>query len=243
MIRCQALGVEYPCGTPALKNVSFSVPSGQRLAVIGANGAGKSSLLCALVGLVAFTGSIEINGQALQADTLESARSALGFVFQNPDDQLFSTTVLEDVAFGPLQTGASVETANQTALHVLDTMGIAHLAQKPPYKMSGGEKRMAALAGVLALQPQALLLDEPTAFLDPRARRTLLHVLQSRPEALVVATHDLDFALELCTHVLVLEGGNVAATGSAKEILTNQTLLESVGLELPFRLQAKGDFA
>lgn len=239
LLECEQLTMCYPCGTPALRGVDLTLAAGQRLAVIGANGAGKSTLLSALVGLVDVQGRVLVNGVPLTKETAAQARRTLGFVFQNPDDQLFSPTVEADVAFGPQCAGTPPAEALAQARAMLETLGIAHLAGKAPYKMSGGEKRMAALAGVLVLHPQALLLDEPTAFLDPRARRTLAKALCARSEAMLLATHDLDFALDVCSDVVILRAGAVAARGPAAQLLRDEALLESAGLELPLSLQRR----
>jgi cobalt/nickel transport system ATP-binding protein len=163
----------------------------------------------------------------------------VGVVFQNPDEQLFSPTVAEDVAFGPLNMGASVDEAKTRAMEALAAVGLADASERVPFQLSGGEKRRAALAGVLAMRPSVWLLDEPSMFLDPRGRRELIRTIRDLPGTKLIATHDLDLVLDLCPRVLVLDAGRLVADGPAEKILADAPLMEHHGLEVPYRLQPR----
>ncbi len=222
----------------ALHNVSFSVKQGERIALIGANGAGKSTLLLTLVGvLAAQSGEVVVENTPLKNETLPEIRKKIGMVFQNPDDQLFMPTVYEDIAFGPRNFGVQEEKIQQKMDQVLQDLGILSLKDRMAHKLSGGEKRMVALAGILIMDPSVLLLDEPSSFLDPRARRRLVEKLNGLPQTMLMTTHDLDMALDLCHRVILLQGGKICADGDAKQILSDADLLESCGLELPLSLR------
>ncbi len=223
----------YPDGRPALRGVSLTVAAGERVALVGANGAGKTTLLLRLCGaLPGERGQAEIGGLD-PADPHHRGKlpAAVGMVFQNPDDQLFAATVLEDVAFGPLNLGIEPGQARQIAENTLERVGLAGYGPRPPHRLSGGEKRRAALAGVLAMNPAVLLLDEPTAFLDPRGRRELADLLAGLPVALLIATHDLEFATHRCGRTVVLDDGVVAADGLTASVLGDEKLLRRCGLE------------
>ena len=232
MIQVSHLRQIYPDGTCAVPDLSFSLASGERVALIGANGAGKTSLLLSLVGVLPLAGgSVTVDGLELSRSTLDEIRSRVGLVFQAPDDQLFLPVVREDVAFGPRNFGNSPEETRRITEDVLNRLGIAHLADKSTTKLSGGEKRMAAIATVLAMEPSALLFDEPTAFLDPKARRTLIRLMKQLPQTQLIATHDLPFACECCSRVLILSHGQLVADGDPKELLYDQALMDRCGME------------
>jgi cobalt/nickel transport system ATP-binding protein len=215
----------------ALRELSFRVAAGERAALIGANGAGKSTLLLALVGVLpAASGSITMNGVPVEKRTLGEIRKEAGMVFQNPDDQLFMPTVYEDIAFGPRNYGSAEALIRERAESVLAGLGIGHLINRMTSKLSGGEKRLAALAGVLVMNPSVLLLDEPSSFLDPRSRRRLIGILQSLPQTQLIATHDLDLAQKVCARVILLKNGRIAADGETGRILQDAALLEECGL-------------
>ncbi|GHV33455.1 putative ABC transporter ATP-binding protein [Clostridia bacterium] len=223
MVEVRALSVKYDRDISALNGVSFTVNRGERVALIGANGAGKSTLLLSVAGVIAPSGG----------ELTAPASADIGVLFQNPDDQLFMPTVAEDVAFGPLNRGEASPDVDK----VLETLGIAHLKNRMTHRLSGGEKRLAALAGVLITRPSLLLLDEPSSFLDPRARRKLIEILRTLSQSMLVATHDLDLALDLCGRVIILENGEIRADAGA-EILHDIPLLKDCGLEPPLSYSA-----
>lgn len=237
-IEVRALGYGYPDGTNALSAIDVQVAAGESVAVIGANGAGKSTLLAALVGLIApTTGSVRIDELIVSAHTRDEIFRRVGYVFQEADNQLFMPTVREDVAFGPHNLGLTAAEALRRGLDALARVGAAHLADRAPYHLSGGEKRLVALAGVLAMAPRAVLFDEPTAGLDAAARRRFLHLFTGLTETRVIATHDLDFVLDSCTRTLVLHQGRLRADGPTQEILADDALLADCHLEPPLRWQ------
>lgn len=231
MMELNGWSVTYPDGTAAVKQVTFSLTEGERLALIGANGAGKSSLLLSLVGVLPGTGTVRVGGTVLEKRTLPDIRRRVGLVFQNPDDQLFLPTVMANAAFGPANLGLSGEEQRRQAEETLELLHISHLKDKSVLKLSGGEKRMAALASVLAMRPSILLLDEPTAFLDPRARRNLIRVLAGLSHTMLIATHDLAFAAEVCPRSLILKEGMLFAEGASGELLYDERKMEEGGVE------------
>jgi cobalt/nickel transport system ATP-binding protein len=223
---------------PALKDVTFSIGENEKVALLGANGAGKSTLLLALLGILdAASGKIEIDGVLLEKKSLPLIRRKLGLLFQDPDDQLFMPTVYDDVTFGPrnyAENGgineAEAKKIDEDADKILENLEILHLKDRMSHKLSGGEKRLAALAGILVMKPRLLLIDEPSAFLDPRARRRLISIIKTLPNACLIATHDLDLALRLCERCLLLHKGCLSADGAANEIINDQALLDRCGL-------------
>jgi energy-coupling factor transporter ATP-binding protein EcfA2 len=218
VVNVRGLRFRYPDGTQALDGVDFHLDPGECVALLGANGSGKTTFVLHLNGLLSGEGSIEICGIALKPQTAAQIRSKLGLVFQDADEQLFMPTVLEDVAFGPRNMGASVEHATAKAAKMLERVGIGALQTKAPYHLSSGEKRRAAIAGVLAMEPQILVLDEPTTSLDPPARRDLIHLLRGLPQAKILVTHDVNFARALATRAVFFERGKIAAEGPVDEI-------------------------
>jgi cobalt/nickel transport system ATP-binding protein len=206
--------------------------------VVGANGAGKSTLLLHLTGcLLPGKGVLNVGGTAVTRQTLARVRRTVGLVFQDPDDQLFMPTVAEDVAFGPLNLGLPGDEIDRRVTQALETVNAGRLAEKAPYHLSGGEKRAVAIASVLAMDPEVLVMDEPSASLDPRARRALIGLLKGLDHTLIVATHDLDLALDVCDRTIVLKQGRVLADGATRTVLTDDALLGAAGLERPLRLQ------
>jgi cobalt/nickel transport system ATP-binding protein len=233
-ISVRDLGFAYPDGTRALNGVSFEVGHGESIAVVGANGAGKSTLLLHLNGLLSPSeGTVDIGGTPVTKGTLADIRRTVGMVFQDPDDQLFMPTVAEDVGFGPMNLGLSPEEVAVRVDSALARVDAVRLKERPPYRLSGGEKRAVAIATVLAMEPSILVMDEPSSGLDPRARRRLIRLLASFEHTRILATHDLDMAAELCERTIVLSAGRVASDGPTRRIFADAALLESVGLERP----------
>lgn len=238
IIELKSAGCVYPDGHRALRNLNLSILPGQRVGLVGANGAGKTTLLSLLMGLLPpVEGTVAISGDPLTPASLESVRRRLGFVFQDPDDQLFMPTVMEDVAFGPRAARLPESEVTERVQGALEQTGVSHLKDRFTWKLSGGEKRAASIASVLACAPEFLILDEPTAGLDPRSRRNLIALLTSMPQGCLVASHDMDFVLGICQRTVILKSGEIAADGPTQELLRNQILLEDCGLELPLSLQ------
>jgi ABC transporter related protein len=231
MLTINNVTVEYPDGTKAINNLSLNVKSGEKLALIGANGAGKSTLMLAIEGILDSTGEIKIDDLVVDSKNIVKVRQQVGMLFQNPDDQLFMATIYDDIAFGPRNAGLDEESVKYRVEDRLKLLNIEHLKDKTALKLSGGEKRMAALATVLAMKPSVMLLDEPTAFLDPKARRNLINVLNSLPHTMLIATHDLTFAKEVCREAVVIKDGNFFAKGNCDKILYNQELMDVGGIE------------
>jgi len=230
MLTVTDLTVEYTDGTRAIDTVRFSIAAGESVALIGSNGAGKTSLLLALVGVLPpKRGCVHVGGTILNKKTLREIRSRIGMVFQNPDDQLFMPSIFDDIAFGPRSFGCNESETTGRVNAALSRLGIEHLAKRSPLKLSGGEKRLAAIATVLAMNPEFVLFDEPTAFLDPRARRNLKAILTDLPQGKLIATHDLAFAEETCSRVLLLERGKLVADGGS-ELLRDSPTLKAAGL-------------
>ena len=217
----------------ALKGVSFEIAEDERVGLIGANGAGKSTLMKAALGLITFEGRITVDGVEVRRENLAQIRKTLGFVLQNSDNQMFMPTVLEDMIFGPMNYGLSRAEAIENADRTLELLGLEYLRDRHNHQMSGGEKRMAAIATILAMHPRAILMDEPSTALDPQNRRTLINTLNGIEVTKIIAAHDLDLVLATCERVVLLHHGAVAADGRAEEILSDKALLESCHLELP----------
>jgi len=238
-IAVTGLSFAYSAGPRALDGLSFRIEPGERVAVIGPNGAGKSTLFLCLAGVLpAAAGAVQVAGldPAIPADR-RRLPSHLGVLFAVSDDQLFHATVFEDVAFGPLNMGLSSDEVRTRAAAALAMVGLTGAERRIPSQLSEGEKRRTALAGILAMQPQILLLDEPSIFLDPRGRRELLAVLQSWSGTWIVATHDLEFVRQTCGRVFVLDGGRLIAEGPTDAVLADAELMERHGLEVPHSLR------
>jgi cobalt/nickel transport system ATP-binding protein len=228
----------YPDGTPALQDVSFRITHGESVAIIGANGAGKSTLLLHLNGYLSATaGEIRIGDFPLNKGTLPQIRRTVGMVFQDPDDQLFMPTVYDDVAFGPLNLGLTGADLEKCVTESLERVGAGHLAKKAPYHLSGGEKKRVAIATVLSMSPDILVMDEPTNGLDPYARRQLIGLLRDFSHTRIFTSHDLDMVLELCERTIVLKDGQVRADGPTLEIFQDEALLAECRLEKPLSMQ------
>jgi cobalt/nickel transport system ATP-binding protein len=235
-ISIENLTYTYPDGTEALCGINLSIRASERVALVGANGSGKSTLLLHFNGiLLPQTGSIVVGEHAVEPNNLLQIRNFVGVVFQNPDDQLFMPTVWEDVTFGPMNQGVRGETLNHRCCHCMHAVGLepAYYGPRNASNLSGGEKKRVAIAGVLAMQPQVLVFDEPTAQLDPRSRRQFIHLLRTLPLTQVIATHDLDMALELCSRTVVLSQGQIVRDGPTAEVLGDHYFLEQHHLEAP----------
>ncbi|MGI0487749.1 energy-coupling factor ABC transporter ATP-binding protein [Pantanalinema rosaneae CENA516] len=230
-IAIEHLNFSYPDYAHAIHQVNLTVQPGERIGIVGANGCGKTTFFLLLCGILAPThGTIHLLGKAVRPGTFHTD---IGLVFQNPDDQLFSTTVWQDVAFAPQNIGLSPEEVEQRVNTAMALTQIQDLAQRPPHHLSGGQKKRVAIAGVLAMNPEILLLDEPSAQLDPHSRRQLIRLLDSLPQTQLIATHDLDLALDLCDRTLLFSQGQIICDGDTYRILGNAELLEQHALELP----------
>ncbi len=230
----------YPGEENIIHNISFRVSGGERVGIVGSNGAGKSTLLKAALGLVNHSGEITVGGLEVSKKNLAGIRKKAGYLLQNSDSQMFMPTVLDDMVFGPVNYGTGREEAVQKAKETLDSLGAGYLAGKYNHKLSGGEKKLAAIATVLTADPEILLLDEPTSSLDPKNRRKIIDILNSTDKTKLIASHDLDFILDTCDRVILLYRGSLISQGSAQEILQNRELLEENGLELPLRYYTAG---
>ncbi len=218
VVEVQGLRYSYADGTQALDGVDFCLHAGESVALFGANGSGKTTFVLHLNGLLEGEGSIVICGKRLDKETMAEARAKVGLVFQDSDEQLFLPTVLEDVAFGPANQGLSPDAALARARATLEQVGMGGALRKAPYHLSSGEKRRVAIAGVLAMDPEILVLDEPTTFLDPPGQRDLVKLLGALPQAKILVTHDVALARELCTRAVFFEKGKVAGEGPVDEI-------------------------
>jgi cobalt/nickel transport system ATP-binding protein len=238
IVEVRNLQFHYPDRTAALRGVSFRIRHGEAVAIIGANGAGKSTLLMHLNGyLTPSEGEVRIGDFLLTPDTLQEVRRTVGMVFQDPDDQLFMSTVFDDVAFGPLNLGLTPEEVRARVETALETVGMAHLRERPPHRLSTGQKRRVAIASVLSMSPDILVMDEPSAGLDPQARSQLITLLKSFRHTKIIATHDLDLVVDLCERSIVMHDGKIRADGPTLEIFGNQELLAASCLEKPLRMQ------
>ena len=232
MIEVKDITVTYPDGTKAIDAVSFTIRDGENVALVGANGAGKTTLLLSLVGVLPVqSGSIRVDGIELNKSNLNEVRRRVGMVFQNPDDQLFMPMIYDDVAFGPRNFGLSEEEVQKRVDSALAELGITHLRNRSSLKLSGGEKRMAAIATVLSMDPTTMIFDEPTAFLDPKARRNLIKVLSALPHSKLLATHDLTFAEEVCPRAILIKKGRIFADGETHVLLRDEKLMDDCGIE------------
>lgn len=228
----------YPDKFQALNNINIRLDKGDSLGIVGSNGAGKSTLLLQLCGiLMPSQGSISIEGMSMTKENLGKIRRLLGFVFQNPENQLFTTSIYEDVAFGPKNYGLNKEEVENKTISALKKVGIEHLKNRPPYRLSGGQQNLAAIATAIAMEPSILIMDEPTAALDPKARRRLINILNNFEYTKIIASHDLDMILDTCNKTIVLKEGTIVESGYTKDILLNKELMEKSNLELPLSVQ------
>src|SRR5581483_466553 len=227
------LHFSYPDGNEALRGVSFNLCAGDKVALVGPNGAGKSTLMLHLNGILTGRGEIEVGGMRLNPDNLPVIRAMVGLVFQNPDDQLFSPTVFEDVAFGPLHMGLSEDEVRARVDEALRMVHMTNYRDRLCHHLSVGEKKRISIATVLSMHPQILILDEPSAGLDPRARRKLINLLHEMPITMLVSTHDMALVKECFPRTIVMDEGKIVADGMTAQILSDAALLEAHGLERP----------
>lgn len=239
MIRFEHVSCEYEKGQTVLNDLSFEIQNRDSVGLIGANGAGKSTLMKVLLGLLPYQGLITVDDLEVNKQNIKEIRRKLGFVLQNSDNQMFMPTVYEDVMFAPLNYGMSREKAEKRTDAVLAQLGLSDLKHRHNHKISGGEKRMAAIATVLAMEPDVLLMDEPTSALDPYNRRIVINTINALPNTKIITSHDLDMILDTCQKVILLSEGRIAAQGNAKEILINRELLEANRMELPLCFSQK----
>lgn len=229
-VRTDRLCFTYPDGQQALTNINLTVNVGESVALIGPNGAGKSTLLLHLNGVLHMNGAVKIFSQPVSDSNLRWVRSKVGLIFQNPDDQLFSPTVFDDVAFGPLNMGLSETEVRERVARALDWVGMAGYERRSPHHLSIGEKKRIAIATILSMSPEMLLIDEPTSNLDPRSKWSLISLLKGLPLTKIVATHDLELVSTLCSRTVVMDNGRVVADGATGDILANRELLTAHGL-------------
>lgn len=229
---------KYPDKYEALKGIDLILYEGESLGIVGANGAGKSTLLLTLTGILfASEGSIEIKGKKINNKNLSDIRKEIGFAFQRPEEQLFTMSVYDDVAFAPKNYKLSKDKVNEMVMDALNKVGIESLKDKAPYRLSGGQQNLAAISTAISMKPSILIMDEPTSALDPRARRRIINLLNSLNYTKIIASHDLDMVLDTCSRTIVLKNGKIVADGSTKEILLNKELMEECDLELPLSCQ------
>jgi cobalt/nickel transport system ATP-binding protein len=235
VIKIRNLTYGYPDGKIALKDVNIDILEGETVGIVGPNGAGKTTLLLHLNGILQGNScaGIDVLGMEINKRNIRAIRSKVGLVFQNPDDQLFSSTVFDDVAFGPLNLGLPPDEVRRRVQDALENVGMRGYEEKTPHHLSTGEKKKIAIATVLSLPCEILVLDEPTSNLDPKARRNLIHLLATLPQTKIIAGHDLDLVLKLCSRVIVLDGGAVAAAGAPREIFFDRKFMEFHHMELP----------
>ena len=234
-LKINNLSYTYPDGHKALKDINFSIDQGESICVLGPNGAGKTTLILHLNGILGnLTGEIEVDGLKYTPENIGEIRKTVGVVFQDPDDQLFMPTVLEDVMFGPKNFGYTNEEAEKNALEALKMVGMIDSQDRAPHHLSFGQKRKVAIATVLASKPKLLVLDEPASNLDPASRRDLIEILINLDISIILVTHDLPMALEICERSLILNEGTIKKDSLTKAILQNEQLMKENRLELPY---------
>lgn len=239
MIEFKNVSFAYETEKPVVQDLSFTIEKGESVGLIGANGAGKSTVMKLLLGLLSGDGEILIDGMPVKRQNLADIRKKLGFVLQDSDDQMFMPTVYEDLIFGPVNYGLGREEADRMAEEVLAKLNLSALKHRHNHKLSGGEKKMAAIAVILAMQPDAILMDEPTASLDPYNRRIVINTIKDLEQTKIITSHDLDMILDTCGRVILLSAGRIATDGPAEEVLRNKELLEANHLELPLGIAGR----
>lgn len=240
MIEFRNVHFAYDADRPVLKDICLTVEKGEALGIIGANGTGKSTLMKLLLGLLPFEGSITVDGLSVEKKNLAQIRRKLGYVLQDSDNQMFMPTVFEDMVFAPRNYGLSAEEAEAKVDAVLEKLNLTELKHRYNHKISGGEKRMAAIATVLTMEPEVIIMDEPSIALDPYNRRAVIRAINEMDMTKIIVSHDLDMVLETCSRVVLMNGGRIVADGPADTILRDKTLLESNRMELPFCLSGAG---
>lgn len=236
MIEFKNVSFSYEAGTPVLNDLSFTIADGESVGLIGANGAGKSTIMKAMLGLLPVQGEVLIDGIPVMKKTLSQIRQKLGFVLQNSDSQMFMPTVYEDMRFAPKNYGLDEAEIEARIDEVLERLHLSELKYRYNHKISGGEKRMAAIATILVMNPEALIMDEPTTALDPINRRTVIRAINDLPQTKLIASHDLDMILDTCDRVILISRGAIVADGKTQDILRDKALLEANRMELPFCL-------
>lgn len=236
-IEAKGLSFSYGRGKKVLSDVSFQIGQGENIGLIGANGVGKSTLLKLIVGLLSdYSGELKVNELAVEKNNLARIRKEAGYVFQDSDSQMFMSTVYEDVAFAPHNYGYAEEEIHKAVMNALQMVHIEHIKDAHIYRLSGGEKKLASIATILAVEPQMILLDEPSVALDPKNRRNLIQVLNELNCLKIIASHDLDLIWDTCERTILLAEGRVVMDSNTEQILTDKNLLEKNGLELPLSL-------
>ena len=237
MIEFQNVSFGYDTVHSVVENLSFTIQKGESVGLIGANGAGKSTIMKLMLGLLRGSGEIRVDGLPVCREHLPAIRKKIGFVLQDSDNQMFMPTVYEDMTFGPRNYGLSKAETDRRVDQVLNQLGLQELKYRHNHKISGGEKRMAAIATILAMEPEVILMDEPSTALDPVNRRTVIRTINGLPQTKLIASHDLDMILDTCQRVILLSQGKIVADGDAETILRDKELLEENRMELPFCLQ------
>jgi len=239
VVNLENITYRYPDKFKAIEDLSFSVKEGEKIGLIGANGAGKSTILKILTGLfISEEGKISIDSIELNKNNLKEIRRKIGFIFQDSDSQLFMNTVYDDIAFGLRSMGMSEEKVSEKVDKILKKLSIEYLKDKSIYKLSGGQKRIISIAGILVMKPEIIIMDEPTCALDPKYRRIFINILKDLQQTQIIATHDLDMIMDTCSRVIILNEGKVVADGKSDELLKEKKLLEMSNLELPLSLQS-----
>jgi len=234
MLKVKGLSFSYPGGNPILKEISLYIPKGEKTALIGPNGSGKTTIFLLCCGILKEQkGTIEVSGSKI---VHKRFNPHISYLFQSPDDQLFSSTIFDDVAFGPLNMGLNKKKIEQIVAGALHRVNSEHLSEKSPFHLSGGEKRMAAIASLLSMNPDLLLFDEPTANLDSRNKRNVIDLIKEMNETLFISSHDLEFLLETCSRVIIIDEGRIVADGPIRTIMSNAELMNKHGLEKPHSL-------
>ena len=237
LLRVENLSYEYEDGNRVLKDISFCAASGENIGIIGANGIGKSTLMKILVGLLLdYEGTVEVSGHPVNKKNLNHIREHIGYVFQDSDSQLFMSKVEDDVAFGPINYGLPEEEVQRRVDRALGMVHIEGLRNKQIYKLSGGEKKLVSIATILSMEPDIIIMDEPSIALDPKNRRNLMGILNEIKALKLIASHDLDFIMDTCSRTILLDEGSIIADGRTDEVMSDERLLEEHGLELPLSL-------